>query len=290
MSEERTEQTTPPENEAESSSFKVFLESTPPSAQIEVLDLLELKSSSGSTYYSLNVPDLELHCEECEGLRVFRYREGNRTFSKDVHETYLKYLCGNCRSRQKIFSLHISSPSDNGEGFAYKFGEYPPYGAPTPPRLLRMFASERETFLKGRRSENMGLGVGAFAYYRRVVEHQKTHILEEIIKVSRKLNAPPEMIATLERAQKEGQFSKALESVKDAVPQALLINGHNPLTLLHSALSEGLHEQTDEECLELAHTIRVILVELVERIGQALKDHAELNSAVTRLLQPKAPK
>jgi hypothetical protein len=77
----------------------------------------------------------------------------------------------------------------------------------------------------------------------------------------------------------------SITSVKDAVPQALLINGRNPLSLLHSALSVGLHDKADEECLELAHGIRVVLVELAERLGQALKDEAELNSAVSRLLK-----
>jgi hypothetical protein len=77
---------------------------------------------------------------------------------------------------------------------------------------------------------------------------------------------------------------KAIESVKDSIPESLLVNGHNPLTLLHSALSEGLHAQTDEQCLELAQAVRVVLAELAERIGQALKDEAELNAAISRLM------
>ena len=95
------------------------------------------------------------------------------------------------------------------------------------------------------------------------------------------------MIETLKAAKIETQFSKALASVKDALPPALLINGHNPLALLHKALSGGLHEQTDEDCLKLAHDVRVVLVELAERLGQALKDEAELTDAITRLMNPK---
>jgi hypothetical protein len=74
------------------------------------------------------------------------------------------------------------------------------------------------------------------------------------------------------------------------MPQILLINGHNPLTLLHSALSGGLHDQSDEECLALATSIRVIMTELAERLGQALKDEAELNAAVSQLLSANAQK
>ncbi len=179
----------------------------------------------------------------------------------------------------------LRSMEKGGPGECYKFGELPLYGPPTPSKLIKLIGPDREIFLKGRRCENQGLGIGAFVYYRRVVENQKNRILDEIIKVSEKISASEESIAALKEAKKEIQFSKALASVKDAIPQALLINGHNPLTLLHSALSEGLHNQTDEHCLDIASSVRVILGELSDRLGQALKDEAELNHALSKLLQ-----
>ncbi|MBI5388586.1 MAG: hypothetical protein HZA90_28320 [Verrucomicrobia bacterium] len=150
--------------------------------------------------------------------------------------------------------------------------------------MIKLIGPDRETFLKGRRCENQGLGIGAFVYYRRVVENQKNRIIEEILKVAEKLDVSPNIITALKAAKNETQFSKALASVKDAMPQALLINGHNPLTLLHSALSDGLHDQTDEHCLEIASSVRVVLGELSERLAQALKDEAELNNALSKLM------
>jgi hypothetical protein len=76
-----------------------------------------------------------------------------------------------------------------------------------------------------------------------------------------------------------------VESVKAAIPDALLIDGHNPLTLLHKALSAGMHAQTDEECLEIASSIRIVLTELADRLGRILRDDAELKAAVGRLLK-----
>jgi hypothetical protein len=153
--------------------------------------------------------------------------------------------------------------------------------------LIKLIGPERELFLKGRRCENQGLGIGAFAYYRRVVENQKSRILGEIIKVSEKLNIPSEHTSILKAAQKETQFSRAMESVKDVVPQSLLINGYNPMLLLHKALSQGLHNQTDESCLENASSIRIVLAELADKLSQALRDEAELNNALTRLMAKK---
>src|SRR5438046_8892096 len=84
------------------------------------------------------------------------------------------------------------------------------------------------------------------------------------------------ILQLFEKAAKETQFSKAIDDIKTAIPQVLLIDGHNPLTLLHAALSEGLHGATDEDCLETATSIRVVLTELAERITIALKDLKEL--------------
>jgi hypothetical protein len=251
--------------EPEPISFAEFLEGRPP----KIADLFQPHSSGRNEwFYTLQTPELSLHCTDtiCNGMRLFRSTEKSEisVIEGKAKFIYLRYRCSNCQQEYKMFSLHLL-----------------PDG---------VFGKERETFLKGRRCENQGLGIGAFGYYRRVVENQKKQILDEIIRVSQKIDAPGPMIAALTQAKDEVQFTKALASVKDAIPQALLINGQNPLTLLHSALSIGLHEQTDERCLELAHDVRIVLTELAERLGQALKDEAELNTAVSRLMQAKANK
>lgn len=71
---------------------------------------------------------------------------------------------------------------------------------------------------------------------------------------------------------------------KDVLPESLLINGHSPIKLLHGALSEGVHALSDEQCLELAGSVRVVLGELSERLSQALKDEAELTKALSTLM------
>lgn len=179
-----------------------------------------------------------------------------------------------CRSRQRCgrFVWHSSQNWRDS-----------PLGPNTPARLIKLVGPDRELFLQGRRCENQGLGIGAFVYYRRVLENQKNRILSEILKVATRLGASGAAIAELEAALKEDQFSKALDGVKHGIPQTLLINGQNPLLLLHDALSDGVHGRTDAECLELATSVRVILVELADRLSQALKDEVEINTALERL-------
>ncbi|MCB4786030.1 hypothetical protein LGR64_07080 [Delftia sp. Lp-1] len=277
--------------DAEITPFVEFLESIPPGSELNVSDLGKpLKNIAGQHVgYRFSAPDIQLHCSHnsCNGNRFFRCTNGEINMdSAEPRLAYVRYVCSNCRDVEKIFSIRIVLNRNSTAGKAYKFGEIPNFGPSVPSRLMKLVGPERDLFLKGRRCENQGLGVGAFVYYRRVVESQKNRILDEIIKVSRKLNSPEPAIEKLEAAKKESRFTQALKDVKDAVPQALLINGVNPLLLLHSALSDGLHERTDEHCLEVATSVRVVLAELAERLSQALKDEVELTRAIARLMSP----
>lgn len=271
-------------------SLAEFLESTPPGSLVEVSSLAERQTYNDGSYagHLFYAPDIQLHCSQdsCNGMRFFRFSDRNRVPLPHScwHYFHVSYKCSNCQHTEKVFSLAVRFDKEQEWGECYKFGELPSYGPPIPPRLMKLVGPDRELFLKGRRCENQGLGIGAFVYYRRVVEGQKNRILDEIIKVSSKLSAPAEALAKLEAAKKESRFTQALSDVKGAVPQTLLINGHNPLLLLHKALSDGLHERTDEYCLEIATSVRVVLAELAERLSQALKDEAELSRALSRLM------
>ena len=273
-------------------SFAEFLEDVPSNQVRKISDLkVQRQTDSGRIYHELRTPPIQVHCASdiCNGIRVFRNideRKPTVSVHQDFTYDYLTYRYSNCRKTVKIFSIAAKGESSQvRSGECFKLGEKPAYGPPTPSRLISLIGPDREIFLKGRQCENLGLGIGAFVYYRRVVENQKNRIIGNITEVAEKLSSPVEMISALQNALTENQFKKSMELAKNAIPQSLLINGHNPLTLLHSALSEGLHSLSDERCLELAHDIRIVLGDFAERLAQALKDERELNEALSRLMR-----
>ena len=262
-----------------------FLEGTAPGNVISVSGLVQYRQYPAGHMFV--APEIQLHCgsDSCNATMFFRRTEKPLELTANEWRFfYVTYRCSNCQNTEKTFSLAAFLDRNSTSGKCYKFGEKPDYGPPTAARLIKLIGPDRDTFLKGRRCENQGLGIGAFVYYRRVVENQKNRILGEIIKVAKKRGASTEAVQELEAAKVETQFSKALANVKNSIPQALLINGHNPLRLLHSALSDGLHDRDDAYCLEQASSIRVVLAELSERLAQALKDEAELDRALSHLL------
>ena len=173
--------------------------------------------------------------------------------------------------------------SNGADVEAIKLGEYPPFSAPISSRIQKLLSrSDLELYRKGSRAEAQGLGIGAATYFRRIVEKQWKLLMAEIRKAAERLGV--EDLRLYDAAIQETQFSKAVGMLTDAIPDRLLIlNGENPLTLLYQPLSKQLHGLTDEECLQQAADIRVVLTALVENIANVLKDQDELHEAVTRL-------
>jgi hypothetical protein len=95
-------------------------------------------------------------------------------------------------------------------------------------------------------------------------------------------------VYALDAAKKEIQFTTSVETMKKALPGSLLVLGHNPLKLLHTCLSDGMHDQTDEKCFQIATKIRTVLNKLVERITLARQEQTEFKTAVSRLLNRSA--
>ncbi len=232
-------------------------------------------------------PTLRLHCNKCNGVRNFsgnwvhegEFREG------EIVRDFLKYTCKDCEKAEKTFCVLSQAIDEDGNGAAVKIGEFPELHLELPRSIKKLLGDDYKLFEKGLVCERRGLGIGAFAYYRRVVESQKNHLITEILRVAEKLRAPSEMTDRLKAAQKEKLFSKAVNAVKGAIPETLLVDSHNPLRLLHDSLSICIHTESDETCLRIAHSIRLVLADLSERLKLALGEQDELRSAVSDLLQ-----
>ncbi len=268
--------------------FSVFLSSTPPNTKKKINSL--------NNQSHLSEPSVLLYCDSalCERYMLFDIKGDSDEIVLMTNWTthILRYKCRHCEKSEKVFAVRVMPYSTDflgpKTGEAVKLGEWPPYGPPTPSRLLTLIKPDRELFLQGRRAEINGLGIGAYAYYRRVVFNQWRLILDEIIKVAKRLKVDSGDIAKLEKARNERQFGRAVDEIKDVIPQALLIEGHNPIDVLYKATSLGLHEGTDAECLDRAESIRILLAALTEKVNHVLKKETAVKKALTKIFgEPK---
>jgi len=115
------------------------------------------------------------------------------------------------------------------------------------------------------------------------VDNQWRSLLTKIKEAAKKQDESESIILRIEEAEKESQFRKAVELIKDIIPETLRIRGHNPISLLYGETSVAIHELTDEECLKVADSIRFILSKLADNIYKVNKDVEETNAHLTRI-------
>lgn len=261
-----------------------LLKSTPSGGPYAVADFTFVDSNN---QWTLNQPPIQMYCysESCMGYRFFDLNSSNHAHpATTVQYIFMTYKCRNCRRSPKTFALRAMSVEPGSPSVVIKMGEFPFYGSQLSPKLLAFLGADKDFFIQGHRAENCGFGIGAFSYYKKAVENQKANLIREIGKIAKQMGAGEDALQKFAQAENEPQFGQATAEIRNLIPQSLLIHGQNPLNLLYSALSEGVHAQNDAECLEVATSIRVILTEMAERLTSALQDNGELSSAVNRLL------
>ena len=175
--------------------------------------------------------EIRVHCnhEKCDGVRRHTKFESHH-FSfhwKAVTFYFVTYSCSNCIISAKAFVIRVQD-GGNTSVICTKVYQEPTFGQPIPKRLFHVIGeANREYFLQARRAIARGLGIGAYGYYRRIVENTKFDLVGSVLEVAQATNASPSQVVLLKKAQAERQFSKAIDILRDvsAIPGTLLIDG-----------------------------------------------------------------
>ncbi|MDW7709045.1 MAG: hypothetical protein SCH98_01125, partial [Deferrisomatales bacterium] len=151
---------------------------------------------------------------------------------------------------------------------------------------FRRFSRARELLKKGLVCESQGYGIAAFAYYRRIVEETIDSLLAEIADL---IEGPDRALylSALEQTKRTIVAQEKISLVKNLLPPILRPDGMNPLGVLHSVLSGGLHAETDENCMQDAATVREVLVFLVNQVAASKAAAKTFTAGMRRLLEKK---
>ena len=271
--------------------FAEFLAHSPPGSEQSFAEIFSEEYVNNRV--KLIGPELQLFCsaEKCRGIRLFSRHDpdSNTDVLRGLAQfVWIVYFCRNCCLSSKRYALRIKAGSgvSNKGGSVLKVGEDPAFFPIVPDNLDALITHDRDLFMKGLEDETHNRGIGAAGYYRRVVQNQAEHLLDQMGAAAEKLGIDRKPFDGAKTMATAGQFQRAFESVKAAVPPALLIHGqHNPFTLLWKSLSDDLHNRDDDECLEIATDTRLVMTDMAERMASALQDQSELDGAVTRLMK-----
>lgn len=210
---------------------------------------------------------INMKCFECKSNQTFTMRNDYYRYKIDNDPSpnnkvlKLDYKCTHCEKFERFFTIHISADGKK----VGKVGQFPPWEINLEKKIENILGNRSELYKMGIINESQSYGIGAYAYYRRIVEEIIQELIESIEKLIPETDKP-KYIDALEQTKKTTVTEKKIELVKELLPSNLRPDGLNPLSILHSALSEGLHNLPDSECLRIANEIRETIIYLITQI------------------------
>jgi hypothetical protein len=198
----------------------------------------------------------------------------------------LIYECAHCKNSKRVFVVLFNT---EGARWFMKIGQYPAWKISGNADIEKLLGDHADYYQKGLVCESQGYGIGAFGYYRRIVEETIDSLLDQ---VSDLLSGDEKVKydGALAQVKKTIVTQEKIDLVKDLLPPILRPTGMNPLSVLHSTLSEGLHVQSDEICLGHAAQVRSILVFLVTQIKLTGEASKTFTDSMKKLLDKRAKK
>lgn len=254
---------------------------------------------SRGTIGNLSKPPINLLCKNCSNIQTFNMENDYEHFSVDslrdspVGKIFeMRYLCASCKNYRYIFYIEFgidkqpNKDSQTFSGWIRKIGQFPPWEIDIDRNLEKALGKDTELYKKGLVSESQSYGIGSYAYFRRTTENIIDELLDSIITLIED-EEKEKYKEALGKVKKTRVTEEKIELVQDLLPTSLQPNGINPLKSLHSALSDGIHNKTDDECLELADTIKTILVYLLEQIRSRNEKTKQFTEKMKILLDKK---
>jgi hypothetical protein len=177
--------------------------------------------------------------------------QSSQTFTMDhIHADHipsqgkvvpLSYSCQHCGMFKRWFLVKIAER----ENYIMKVGQYPAWDAGNKDIENRL-GEHASYYKRGLSCESYGYGIGAFAYYRRIVEEIIDGLLDEVSGLLTDEELKKYQVA-LARTKETRQTANKIALVQDLLPPILRPDNMNPLSALHGALGEGLHAESDEQ-------------------------------------------
>lgn len=278
---------------------KQFLETYP------LYKKAEIEIPYYSTYLDdVTTPAINMNCSKCKSMQTFNIsnqiwelRAGSQQSAQRVEIWNIPircvYVCSACNTFSYYFYIQFfqtgtvkKKDTTFYKGYYKKIGQSPSWEIDIDKNLEKALGDDAELYKKGLVCESQSYGIGSYAYFRRITENVIDELLNSIADLLDEEDKE-QYKAALEKVKKTRVTEEKIELVQDLLPSSLQPDGYNPLKALHSALSDGIHNRTDEECLDLAETIKAILTYLLEEIRSRSDKAKNFSEKMKKLLGKK---
>lgn len=246
------------------------------------------------TYYSVSEPNdpprvIKHYCPTCPGDQLWSLQD-DRSYWRGFCSA--EYQCRNCLKEKLRYYFIWERRSNEATSDFVKVGQYPPLEERIPAQLeKRLGANSREDldyYKKAIRCRNFNYGLAALSYLRRVVENRMNDLLDLIADVAREQGFATDQVAELDRIKTSKVFDDKITFASRIFPPSLRREGQNPVDLLHDIASEGIHNKSEDECIELFDISRHVFEYLFRELEVRKADAEQYIGGLKELLAKKA--
>jgi hypothetical protein len=207
----------------------------------------------GRPHFGLLPESIRLYCShgDCGNFQLWECGRHEVYFGAERFKQRT-YTCRNCKRREITYIFHWDEDNGSTGGLFIKVGQYPPLRH-TPPKELerRLDKEDYDFYVKALDCRNFSYGLAAVAYMRRVVENQTNDMPDLIAETLKAQGALPEILAKIEKVKTSIVYEDKLEVAQTVLRSRLVRNGVNPIKYLHGLTSAALHEESEEECIDV---------------------------------------
>lgn len=238
-----------------------------------------------------------LYCTRCKIVNPFRIpqhrarSQPEADFGRDHHtigeikesvhkkdlesRVYVVALeCTGCKFEQHTFWVEIVKDKK----FARKVGQIPRPSIEVPRDLEEALQNDIELYRNVKICLNESYGLAACAYLRRILENRITPLLEIIRQDMEEDGASEAALKDLDEIIEGTIASDKIARVGKVLPNALKVEGDNPILLVYDELSYGIHSGDEQKCVELSKRAIPVLNFVLLELGTGRKLRAAKNS------------
>lgn len=220
-----------------------------------------------------------------DGNNIVDYFKDN--FGKLNFTFALPSNCQSCDYKMEfLFNIFTDEAIENGKDlpkiYIRKFGQFPTFER-NPEKIVLDYLNEedKENYRKALSNLSVSYGIGAFAYFRRIIENEIKRLVKDISELD--FDGSDKVKLAWSEYEMNHQMSNLITNINPYIPKSLKEIGDNPIKLLHDQLSGGIHEFSEEVCLVKARQIDVLLRYVIKKVNSEKYDLIEVRKAMLDL-------
>jgi hypothetical protein len=255
------------------------------------LDFTATNSFAGTERFGILPTSLRMFCGngQCKAIQLWQLCESDSHFFFQWEMPMkIRYLCRNCG--KQIINYWIDWTINDGVFTFIKAGQWPPLTIEPSVVVARALGEDDvNLYKKALINASISHGLGALAYFRRVIENKVNVLLELVEEAAKSALVHEDELKKIAGVKASKHVDVKIEYAAKILPAHLRPGGHNPLERLYGVASAGLHGESDSDCVghfqEYRTAFEYLIQNLTEQNEQA---EAYVRQLSKPLVSPKA--